>query len=287
MPFTSTWIEENIAKATKAGRLAHTFLITGDDLSELEKLFYKLAVTLLKSDDPQHADLHLIRPESKTRRITISQVRGLEHSLRLKPHHAAYKVAGVLSADRMCMGAAEPANAFLKTLEEPPEHTIIFLLTDHPELLLPTIRSRCLLLPLKTAHSKPDEKLKEFAENWLNAKGHPADIAYRRASLLVEYWQLLREEMEEKHEEEFDQAESEEDELILKAHVESQFILLRDRSIAHLVNTVWEHAKTDGISHLEAELTCESFEELRLALSRNLDQALAIERCCLKISRLI
>lgn len=287
MPFTSTWIEENIVNSTKTGRLAHTFLITGNELNELEKLFYRLAALLLKNENPQHPDLHLLRPESKTRRITVEQVRELEHSLQLKPHHAPYKISGILSADRMCLGAAEPANAFLKTLEEPPEHTIIFLLTDRPELLLPTIRSRCLILPLKTDHPEPDENLKALSQAWLDAKGLPADIAYRRASMLAEYWQSLRAEIEVKFKTELKEAESEDDELIIKANIESQLILLRDRSIAHLITTVWSHSQNNGISHLEAELTCESFEELRLALSRNLDQALCIERCCLKISRLI
>jgi DNA polymerase-3 subunit delta' len=50
-------------------------------------------------------------------------------------------VAVIHEADRMNL---QSANIFLKTLEEPPERTVILLLTTHPYVLLPTIRSRCL-----------------------------------------------------------------------------------------------------------------------------------------------
>ncbi|MFZ5806752.1 MAG: hypothetical protein ACOY3I_06060 [Verrucomicrobiota bacterium] len=295
MPFAASWIEKRVTKAFQTGRLAHAFLISGTDLSALEKLFFRLAHLLLNDEDPQHPDLHILRPESKSRRIVIHQVRELEHALQLKAHRAPYKVAGIFSADRMCAGSAEPANAFLKTLEEPPEHTIIFLLTDHPELLIPTIRSRCLALPLKTElPPDPEKKLQMLTRAWIDTKGSPADIAYRRAVLLAEYWRQLRDQLETALQAEFKQEiqegvkeNSEEEEAVFKAHVESQFILLRDRSIAYLITQVWERAQNHALSRLEAELTCESFDDLRLALSHNMDQSLAIERACLKINRLI
>ena len=51
----------------------------------------------------------------------------------------------ILHADRMGIGAE---NAFLKTLEEPPPECLLLLVSDAPELLLPTVLSRCVRLPL-------------------------------------------------------------------------------------------------------------------------------------------
>lgn len=287
MPFEANWIEQRLTNAFQSGRLGHAYLITGRDLTVLESLFHRIAASLLGDNNPHHADLHLLRPESKSRRILIEQVRELEHSLQLKAHHAPVKVAAILAADRMCLGSAEPANAFLKTLEEPPDHSVIFLLSDTPEQLLPTIRSRCLHLPLsETGETSPSPELEQLADRWLDAWGDGADVAYRRASYVSGYWTQRRDQIEKSLKEEFKQSD-EDNEKLLAAQIESQYILERDRSIAHLIKQVWHRTCEGVMPRREAELTCESFEELRMAFSRNMDQALALERCCLKISGLL
>jgi DNA polymerase-3 subunit delta' len=83
------------------------------------------------------------RPESKLRVITIDQVRDLIQTIGLKPSEAEYKVAIVVAADRMNVQAA---NAFLKTLEEPPARSVLVLLTSSLDRVLETILSRCLRL---------------------------------------------------------------------------------------------------------------------------------------------
>ncbi|MFH1067578.1 MAG: hypothetical protein V1746_06720 [bacterium] len=283
MPFPASWIEEHIIKATRAGRLGHAFLISGSDLDSMETLFHRLAAALLEENNPQHPDLHLLRPESKSRRITVAQIRELEHVLQLKPYRAPLKVAGIIAADRMCLGSAEPANAFLKTLEEPPDRTILFLLTDNPEQLLPTIRSRCLFLPLKDGRAAPDPELQTLAAAWMETKGNAADTAYRRAHLLATYWQQQRANLEK----ELPDDEAEDDEKAAIAQIESRFLLIRDRSLAHLLAETWQRAQKGALSRAEAELACESLEELRLSLSRNMEQGFALERCCMKIGGLI
>ncbi|MFT3772273.1 MAG: hypothetical protein QM820_43285 [Minicystis sp.] len=65
---------------------------------------------------------------------------GLCHDLSLRPMSANRKVAIIDDADRM---NEESANALLKTLEEPPAGSILFLITPSIEPILPTIRSRC------------------------------------------------------------------------------------------------------------------------------------------------
>jgi DNA polymerase III gamma/tau subunit len=61
----------------------------------------------------------------------------------LKPSEAEYKVAVIVGADRL---NTQAANAFLKTLEEPPRNSILILLTTDPQRILETILSRCLRL---------------------------------------------------------------------------------------------------------------------------------------------
>ena len=76
-------------------------------------------------------------------RILIQSIRELRKNLYLKGHSKGRKVVLVFDAHLLSAGQGESANAFLKLLEEPPSKTTIVLVTDHIELLLPTIISRC------------------------------------------------------------------------------------------------------------------------------------------------
>jgi DNA polymerase-3 subunit delta' len=84
-----------------------------------------------------------VRPESKSRVVTIDQMRELMREIQLKPTEAEYKVAVIVGADRLNVQAA---NAFLKTLEEPPPKSVLILLSTEPQRILETILSRCLRL---------------------------------------------------------------------------------------------------------------------------------------------
>lgn len=169
--------EDSVAllqRSLDRGRLGHAYLFYGADLGELEVVARTLAKTVncanpprrtaaglpldscdqcpscRKIDGDNHPDVMWIRPESKSRVITIDQMVQRKDSLRpllpamhLKPTEARYKVGVVVSADRLNESAA---NAFLKTLEEPPSDSILVLLTTEPQRLLDTIISRCLRL---------------------------------------------------------------------------------------------------------------------------------------------
>jgi len=151
--------------ALERERLAHGYLFTGHYLDDLELLARTLAKTLncqnptrkngiavdccdeclscRKIEHGSHGDIHWIRPESKSRVITIDQIREVAKDIQLKPTEAEYKVAVIVGADRL---RVEAANAFLKTLEEPPAKSILILLTMDAEQLIETILSRCLRL---------------------------------------------------------------------------------------------------------------------------------------------
>jgi len=85
-----------------------------------------------------HPDVHILAADGDE--IKIDQVRQMQADLALKPFEGAKKILIVDGAERM---NSSSANAFLKTLEEPPGETLIVLISPLPQSLLPTIRSRC------------------------------------------------------------------------------------------------------------------------------------------------
>ncbi len=158
-----------LQRSLARGRLGHAYLFTGDSLEDLEIPARTLAKTLnclnpvkisgvaadccdeclncRKIENNNHGDIHWSRPESKSRVITIDQMRDVMQQIQLKPTEDGYKIAILLGADRLNVQAA---NAFLKTLEEPPPKSVIILLSTEPSRILETILSRCLRLNFAT-----------------------------------------------------------------------------------------------------------------------------------------
>jgi DNA polymerase-3 subunit delta' len=132
-----------------------------------------------KIEQGNHADVHWIRPESKSRVITIDQVRSLMQEINLRPLEADHKVAIVVAADRMNVQAA---NAFLRTLEEPPRDSVLILLTTEPQRLLDTILSRCLRLNFAGEGPRP---LTAAESEWLQSFSELA--ATEQKSLMTRY----------------------------------------------------------------------------------------------------
>lgn len=91
-----------------------------------------------KTDSGIHPDVFTLEPENDE--IRIDTIRKLEDKLSLKPFEGRKKVAVIDDSDKMNVSAA---NAFLKTLEEPPDNSIIILLSSNEDSLPDTIKSRC------------------------------------------------------------------------------------------------------------------------------------------------
>ena len=91
-----------------------------------------------------HPDVMIIPPDPPQMLVKVDQVRHVIHEIYFKPVEGRERVYIFSDADFM----KEAANSLLKILEEPPEFATIFLLTDNPTALLPTIRSRCMHLRL-------------------------------------------------------------------------------------------------------------------------------------------
>jgi DNA polymerase-3 subunit delta' len=147
---------EVLERSLSQNRLGHGILLHGESSEYLDEIARAIATTLLetKRDPYQHPDCFILRPSGKARMIKIgsesdrsggdwpkNSMRRLVADIQKSSNQGGRKVAIVFEADRM---NNQSANAFLKTLEEPPEGTTLFLLTSRPYDLLDTIRSRCL-----------------------------------------------------------------------------------------------------------------------------------------------
>ena len=106
----------------------------------------------------QHPDLTVIQAEAEGGTLKVDQVRAVQHSLSLKPYQSKYRVALFL---RFQEANDNAANALLKTLEEAPAYAILLLTTDTPEMLLPTIVSRCEVLRLRPLKIEDVQKMLE------------------------------------------------------------------------------------------------------------------------------
>lgn len=91
-----------------------------------------------KIDRRLHPDVALIEPEGQT--LKVEQVREAFSTLAYRPYEGRRRVIILSAADRM---APHMSNTLLKTLEEPPLHTVIILIATHTRWILPTILSRC------------------------------------------------------------------------------------------------------------------------------------------------
>ena len=113
-----------------------------------------------------HPDVHKIEPEKKSRIISVEQMRVVLKKIYETSYNGGWKICIFVGAD--CMNTAS-ANAFLKTLEEPPEKTLFLLLTDSPQRLLPTIISRCQHIAISAGSSDGlDDELRSMVASILS-----------------------------------------------------------------------------------------------------------------------
>jgi DNA polymerase-3 subunit delta' len=161
MSSTSLDPTESLKHRFSEGKLHHAVLLIGNSISITGNAALGLTREILgmAAENVEHPDLVHLRPSGKARIITVEKTRALISNLNRTSNQGGAKVAIIHEADRM---RKEAANAFLKTLEEPPLGTYLLLLTTRPYSLLATIRSRCLQARLQT------DGFAETSEDWEN-----------------------------------------------------------------------------------------------------------------------
>lgn len=162
---------EGVGKATLARRFGAALLgdaqkIEQDDLSlaqNLETIEQREKWPADKrNDDPllfsTHPDFITFAPDGPLRQITVQQMRLLRERAQFKPLRGSHRVFLI---DHLERANEQSANSLLKVLEEPPEHLVIIATAGNLYDLLPTIRSRSLVLQLSRLW---DDEMREFAE---------------------------------------------------------------------------------------------------------------------------
>src|SRR5690606_1150866 len=113
------------------------------------------------------------KPYQRKRNITVEQIRAMQQRLTTRPTLGGRRVIIIDPADDLEKGAA---NALLKSLEEPPAGSYFLLVAHRPGRLLPTIRSRCRLLPFAPLDATEIDGI-------LRREAPEADAAMREAAI--------------------------------------------------------------------------------------------------------
>ncbi|MCP4500247.1 MAG: DNA polymerase III subunit delta' [Deltaproteobacteria bacterium] len=311
-----------LQNATQRGRLGHGLLFMGSHGVGRETAARLLAAGLLCIDEEyenhlpfgcghcnvcrrvasgNHPDVHWLMSsaESQKRGLTssvekvsvdlkVDQIRELVREMRMRPFEGRARVAIVVDAHRMNDNAA---NAFLKTLEEPGESSMIILLVPHIRSVLPTIASRCqrvLFQPLdeqSIVHILQAKGIERAEERAAKAEGSVA----RAVEIDLDERQGREAQVEELFEELLTSSTGERLDAIER--------LGRDRIEVDALLSIWEdnlaralrlHSRGEAVAFpaslhsRNAMVTLEAMRETRTAISRNAHVQLALEELFLK-----
>ncbi len=353
MAYTEDRAFELIESAYQRGRLGHAFIISGTKHAGVESLTARV-INLINRDEVVEAGeegggddmfdlfgeveaddstraapqpevenlqelegelVRIVRPQMKSRIISVDVIRELEKSMYVRGRKGKYKVGVIVDADRM---RTEAANAFLKTLEEPPNGSILFLITSSPERLLSTILSRCVNIPLIAENDVREElegeremliSLIKNGKVGFNSVSRALTIKSVFAAILSKRKLAISKVYDASLKEEIDHYKNTTDGNWLKdreKHYEalglSDYIFVRSRFIDLLILWLGDlvRIKTgaprldfneyqEGMAEIAAKESLESLilrmdamEELRGLFETNVSEALALEVCFMK-----
>lgn len=171
-------IRSELSSMEKSRRMPHAVIISGgddDSRRELCRLLAMWAVCTCEGERPcgecsgcikaksgNHIDIYYAKGSGKTDVISVEEIRNITRDTAIIPNEAPRKVYVLYDADKR-MGA-EALNAFLKTLEEPPQDILFLLSAGNPKSLPETILSRCTVLTLDSVQDISEETKEMAAE---------------------------------------------------------------------------------------------------------------------------
>nr|WP_317282872.1 DNA polymerase III subunit delta' [uncultured Sellimonas sp.] len=177
-----TYIQNAIAQ----NKVSHAYILNGERGAG-KKMFAQLFAMTLQCErgginpcnechscrqavSGNHPDIIRVTHE-KPNTISVDDVRvQINNDIMIKPYNGKYKIYIVPDADLM---TPQAQNALLKTIEEPPEYAVIFLLTENADSLLPTILSRCVVLKIKNVK---DVLIKKYLMEHMSIPDYQAEI---------------------------------------------------------------------------------------------------------------
>ncbi len=173
----------SLSKQRSSGTLPHALLVNGPE-GIGKQIFTRLFVNAVCCENPKengfacnvcrscrliqaqtHPDIKNISPATAKKVITVDQIRDLSRHMLLKAQMSGNKVAVISPAEQMNISAA---NSLLKTLEEPPEYSLLILVSSRPSMLPATVRSRCQNIALH-------RPAREVAASWLKKQTDSSD----------------------------------------------------------------------------------------------------------------
>ncbi len=188
-------LKEHIQNAITSNKVSHAYIINGERNAGKEFIARIFAMTLqcekggvepcnechsckqaLSHNQPDIVYISHEKPNS----IGVEDIRGqINNDIGIKPYSSPRKIYIVNEGEKM---TPQAQNALLKTLEEPPEYAVIFILTDNVEALLPTIISRCVVLNMKPVS---DNLVKKYLMEELGVPDYKANIcvAFARGNI--------------------------------------------------------------------------------------------------------
>lgn len=195
-------LKQNVSQSLRRGHISHFYLISGPRGSGKRTLARLLAAAILcrEQDKPcmtcsacrkvlegNHPDFITVDdPEKKT--VTVDLIRNARADIYVQPNEADRKIYLFPRAQDMGLPGQ---NALLKVLEEPPKYGVFLLLTDNPDKLLPTVRSRCTELKLQAL---PEPLLRrQLSRDFPNAQEEDITAAiFRSGAFLGQAREILK-----------------------------------------------------------------------------------------------
>lgn len=193
-------IKEHLQNALKLNKVSHAYIINGERSSGKEFIARIFAAALQCENPDMSGDMwepcgecHSCKQmatgnqpdvitilHEKPGTIGVEDIRGqINGNVAIKPYSSPRKIYIMNEGEKMTVQAQ---NALLKTLEEPPEYTVIIILTTNVEALLPTILSRCVVLNMKPVR---DSQVKKYLMETMQIPDYKADIcvAFARGNI--------------------------------------------------------------------------------------------------------
>ena len=177
-----------ISSAVQADAVSHAYILNGERGSGKRLLANLFAMSLQcqnraeggeacgkcqsckQAQSGNQPDIIKVTHE-KPNTISVDDIRTqVNNDIVIKPYSSKYKIYIIPEADLM---SAQAQNALLKTIEEPPEYAVIMLLTENAEALLPTIRSRCVMMKLRNIK---DQLVKKYLMEQMEIPDYKADV---------------------------------------------------------------------------------------------------------------